>query len=379
MKQSGYQTRINKKLAELSIAIDPATLVKFGLARKHGEAAFESGIAGGEEWNFTNFRYGHMDCELCNHKNIRRIFTIQCKANGNKLDIGSECAKNYIDSDLVDGLCRVFNVEYNKIVNPIKFEDALEILNWAVETKEFHNLSSFRSHRYNLINYGDAGSVIRKINLGKNITKREKEVIAFWKHVKDNQELVTHFNNQFVANAEKRRAAWEAQRQAAHEARLAVYKRNRVFRDLASVFRNIRHNNLQLAARSQKHCQVLGNFLVNAVVYVETKRVKTLAEKVIASDEERGKGVAYTVVRYIDAGWNVSDRQIAALEKAVAPKTATIEIFGTKELVEKVNNASLSGWSVDFVRSVTAFYNKNGNISQKQFNVLNKIAKKAGL
>lgn len=191
-KDSGYKTRIQAKLAELSYALNPEMLYNLGLKEQ------ETTVLGGQVWRVTKFYYtAHkQDCELCGHANLKRVFVIRCDDTQKELHIGSECATNYIDVDIVKGLCKVFDLEYNKIVNPIKFEKELEILNWVVSQKGIRDeVVCLRSYRASLINYGNPLSVIHKINSGKVVGKREKEVIEFWATIKQIRDDLNHVSS----------------------------------------------------------------------------------------------------------------------------------------------------------------------------------------
>jgi hypothetical protein len=133
---SAYQTRIQKKLAKLSVGLNPRTLAQFKVKVAECEGGkLPTTVVGDDEFTPVKFYYSlGQKCDLCGHVPIKRVYVIKSESSSKEAHIGSECAKNYIDEDIVEGLTKVFQIEYNKIVNVEKYDEGLKALEWAVET-----------------------------------------------------------------------------------------------------------------------------------------------------------------------------------------------------------------------------------------------------
>jgi hypothetical protein len=188
MKDSAYKTRIQKQLAKLSIALTPVTLAQF----KCEVAGEEDGllpttIIGDDEFRPVRFYYSlGQKCDLCGHNPIKRVYVIESVHSGQEAHIGCDCAKNYLDIDIVEGLTKLFQIEYNKIVNVEKYADEVLALEWAKESRFAlpYNLKACGveniDSRYDLVHGGDASSVLTKLRDGKGISKRERQVMEIW-------------------------------------------------------------------------------------------------------------------------------------------------------------------------------------------------------
>ena len=213
MKKDVLREKIQTKLAELSFAISPVAIAKLKIAQKNG--GLDMTVYASQEWQATKAYYAHkrQDCELCGHANLMRVFVIKSQSSGRELHIGSECVRNYLNDDIVAGICKLFDLEYNKIVNPVKYEDAMEALRWAYEQTRLgaFRYYSFNGRRGRLQNYGDPSAVIRKIDSGKPIGKNEREVMDFWKEAFERREQLAWDEFAFAVKREfERRAAQEA-------------------------------------------------------------------------------------------------------------------------------------------------------------------------
>lgn len=373
--KSGYQKRIEAKLAELSIALDPQTIVNLRIRSKSGRTLDET-MLGNQEWDVVNVRRGDTDCELCGHKHIRNIFTIKCKANGNKLDIGSKCAKNYADADLIDGLCKMYNLEYNKIVNPIKFEKELENLAWGAspESTPYRRLPSVRRLMGRMVNCGSASKVIAKINGGKYIGKREKEVIALYSYLKNNQALVLVVDNAYrigekiryearMAEYEARRKQWEAEA----EARRAAERRQRLYRNVLTLFANLdsltRRRNEALAYRV---CNAFYDSNYGEILR-EVQLTSTLAKCKNSREVEFVKQNHNSRLTVAQQKWldDIKSREVVETEE-----TPEVDYRG---LFQELYSYELKPRDKKFVGSCYGYFKRNGFVTDGQLPILEKI------
>lgn len=60
------------------------------------------------EWTLTHVAHtrGYSTCDMCGHNPIKRLFFIKSASSGREMCIGSECARNYADVDLVNAYLR---------------------------------------------------------------------------------------------------------------------------------------------------------------------------------------------------------------------------------------------------------------------------------
>lgn len=230
MNREQLREKIQTKLADLSFAISPVAIAKLKIAQKNG--GLDMTVYASQEWQCTKAYYAHkrQDCQLCGHANLMRVFVIKSQHSGQELHIGSECVKNYLNDDIVAGLCKLFDLEYNKIVNPVKYEDSIDALRWAYEQSRdgAFRYYSFNGRRSRLQNYGDPSAVIRKIDSGKVIGKNERDVMEFWKSVYDNRATLEW--DEFAASVER-----EMKRQAS----VAEYEARCRWNGFISFFSNL--------------------------------------------------------------------------------------------------------------------------------------------
>lgn len=88
---SSYQARIERTLTDIFF-----------------EVPQEQQRSAGREWLLTHVAHtnGYAICELCGHNPIKRLYFIESASTGRELMIGSECARNYADVDLIDAYQR---------------------------------------------------------------------------------------------------------------------------------------------------------------------------------------------------------------------------------------------------------------------------------
>ena len=342
-KKSGYWTRIEKKLAELSIMHSPETLVRLRVDLNNG-VSMQKTITGDDAWKFVGYRYGHKNCDLCGHVGIVRIFKIKSAESGEELEIGSECVRNYLHADLVDALCKEFDLEYHKIVNPEQYASELEVLRWATENGKGFSINSLNRVRSNLINYANPASVIQKIVGGKTVGKREKEVIAYWTLLKNNSNAKSFaiFCEYFYE------LAYEVQH-ALRKDRAAQAKQEQ--RQAFAIFNPATMLELVLVGADTKDTDA--SYYVNRIY-------KHLAE---------GEYLGYVREQYEYIRNRVLSKVYAfqEQEKKEEQINELVELF--KSLYEK----DLPESQKRFVDSVYSYYKRNKNVTPKQEVVLRKF------
>jgi len=94
---SSYQARIERTLTDIYTEVP----------------AWERGSG---DWTLVavGHTHGHATCELCGHNPIRRLFWIKQNSTGRELMVGSECAVNYANADLVRGYMSRLQSEQNR-------------------------------------------------------------------------------------------------------------------------------------------------------------------------------------------------------------------------------------------------------------------------
>ena len=371
MAKSAYQKRIEKALAGLSIEMDARTIAKFSLIAAGKKKSLEQTIQGDDEFTIESaYRSPGMKCELCGHNPIKNVFVLKHKTNHNKLNIGCECAKNYIDADLVDAVCKEYDFEYRKIVNPIKFEDYLPALEWAREYKGAARLSSVRSQLSKFINYGNPSNILAKINGGKTIGKREKEVLEFWKHVYENQDAVAVVHQiSNLINATRRyyiELKYEAQR---NKRITSNFFSITVKRDLCTFVQNFfgfQRRVLEASVKAEEKP-------------VEEKPVVGLTQKALDNCKSgKERDFVNQCARYRKVGRELTPAQqswfdsILTRGQEIAPENNYIQI--TLNKIKGCDN--LTEWEISFHKSVCEQYEKRGSLSPKQIKTVNRIAKK---
>jgi|CXWL01.1.fsa_nt_gi hypothetical protein len=332
-KKSGYWTRIEKKLASLSIMYSPQLLVRLKLDMKNG-VSLQKTITGEDAWKLVDYRYGHTNCELCGHVGIVRIFKIRSEETGQTLEIGSECVRNYLDADLVDALCKEFDLEYHKIVNPEQYANELEVLAWASQNgKLVSDVAVLRGYRYGLQHNGNPSAVAQKILAGKVVGKKEKEVINFWKFVKENTNLVAFAY--LVGYYEK----------LGHEIR-----------------KSVREDVIKFAQQQREQETVLAlPYLAVEFALVRSKALeseKSTVELIIAEKCRKYPYLNYYQMNVYKAVFNRGTNVVNEIDT----------------LFKKLAELSLNGRTLDFVQSIEAYYIRNRNITEKQKAALEKIA-----
>jgi len=363
-KKSAYQKRIETALADLSLNLDARTIVKFMGIRDGEVAALTSTITGADEFTATKvYRHTGMVCQLCGHNPIKNVFVIEHKINKKELHIGSDCARNYINTDLVDAVCREYAIEYKKIVNPIKFADTLPILEWAAERKGVAALASVRRPLWNFINSGDPRNIIFKINAGKSIGKREKEVIAFWTHVYNNQDEVVIIDNIQKLIESSRRYAMDLRmkvredkmKMEANKRKTALFFRNQPLNIASGICSwlkavHFEHGNVSREAEITKA-------LVNANAN-ETKFINDVKRSYIARAES---------LSYRQAAWLTT-----LISRSTKPED--VDCSQVEALIESARKKKLNYRQENFVDSVEYQFEKKGTLSVKQVAYLSKVA-----
>jgi hypothetical protein len=355
-KKSSYQIRIEKKLADLSIGLDPRSLVRLADINEGLIESLEKTITGNQHFKPVKvYRHTGRKCDLCGHNPIKNVFVIENKARHQELHIGSDCARNYIDADLVSAICKQYNLEYKKIVNPIKFEADIEILEWALSGKA-PAVRSLHYLRYNLVHQGSPRNLLTKIRTGKNIGKREKEVLAFWKHVYDNQDAILVVEEIIKLT----RGTVIAIRQEEHKYKENLRKTWAFFRDFPKQIAydiGVALQDVHRFGAAQGRQAVYDKALLNANRYELSGFLSDIKH------------------RYL-SGYDLTVRQLAYLEGIAnrSEKPAPVDCSEVPELLEKAHGLSLNSFQSKFVNSISRQFERKNTLSIKQVNYLKKIA-----
>lgn len=99
--------------------------------------------------------YNDFTCELCDHYPIVNVFTLLHKQTGNIKKVGSECAKNWASTDLIQGMLRELNRQKRVIKNEYRYQ---HLYHWYDEFKHLVKDYNFK----NLLNSLKKGKVISK-------------------------------------------------------------------------------------------------------------------------------------------------------------------------------------------------------------------------
>jgi len=126
-----YSAKIEKKLAQIHIT--PANLLRSRFSAPQIEKEFEMFDASGKSIglgiiNALRYNPNGQICDLCGHNPIMRIFGVRSKTNGRKLEVGSECIKNWVGADLAAGLASILDAKKNSIVYEERLEDEIAVL-----------------------------------------------------------------------------------------------------------------------------------------------------------------------------------------------------------------------------------------------------------
>ncbi len=360
----------------------------------------ETTIVGGEEWEPIHFYYyagkkdQHYICQLCGHNPIKRVFVIKSRTSGQELHIGSECATNYLDADIISGLTKMFGIEYNKIVNPIKYEDGVQVLEWAVE----NTIQLPLRMRSEFINSGSASSVLQKINNGKGISKREKEVMESYKIIFNNHEgykVVTKITEDMKEMMYEKR-----QKQIEEDRRWHIFqnllfslkndipdwekmkeRNEEIIELLAQVDKEslgyFQKNTIRIVEDRIKNGLDVNNYISSMKEIIESKNKQTVIDDIFNKLDEKDlsdnqKSFVESVRSQYNNKKSISDKQRFALERFLSnDKDESV-----KQLFDKIEEFELGSRDKNFVASINKFYNDRDYITPKQKAALENIIKK---
>jgi hypothetical protein len=398
-RDTAYRTKIEKALADLHI---PNALLAAKLRKRYREYNYlEDGIPTSpdmaDEFEFVGAYHAGaktVNCQLCGHKNLKRVFQIKSKVSGKVADIGSSCVHNYLEADIIDGLCKLINVEYLERVNPIKFEAEIKILEDAIA----NNVRLPYSVRGYLINGGSPESALRKIKAGKSITKREKEVfLAYTAYAKSsvNVEALDALTGYYKDLAYRVKLLQRRQRQ---EKMLRIHgaKYGRTCNPIRflSFIADILENEAALIEERKKAAfksyveavtaPIVAANNLGVVQYNEYygRKAAELLERNAAALNYQETKFLNTVVSFAGRG-DLADwagKKVDQIEANLAtpPEVRIAKANETKAIFDFLYSKNLNYGTKRFIDSVYGQYRRKGSVSPKQFAAILKSATKLG-
>jgi hypothetical protein len=381
---SAYQTKIEKALAKLSFGANAITVAHFK-CKLDENGQLPTTIYGDDEFGFEKFYYSSGQiCDLCGHNPIKRVYVIKSITTKKEAHIGCECAKNYIDADIVDGLSKIFNFEYNKIINPIKYETEVEAIDWAIENKirlpyriSGAGVEGVRTS-YDLINGGSPRSVKAKIDAGKAVTKKEKQVLAVWSWVYSHRVEIDLINSVGRVLGQ----LGEVVKRAKLEAEIVskTDEQTLKFGDVYNSVKDAPNKPTVVESFVRKYeagFQIGGSgnrlYIFGGVGAYEGKEAIIFSNglgkvsRVDEAIEKVGENDFLKSLRdRVSRGLELSERQAAAVERILAPADEV------DALVAKAEKGEFGPKKKEFINSICEFYHNKGYISRKQIYYLEK-------